>query len=951
MVTRMVSRLLFLWLLSSAASAQQGLQGEYFNALNPPPFGTPGDFRRVDPFLNFQWNGDAPNGTPIIPDDQYSERWTGFVQIDEPGVWLFTTRSNDGLRLWVDDQLVVEAWDLHGAQNDTGSVHLRAPGWYPLVLEHFNSGGTATVKLQFQGPGQSRVVIPASHLLVELDANPPLTVEAGSNKIVLAPANQRQISGTVQSLHGIQQTTWSQVGGPPATINSPNSLQSLVQLGALGVYTFRLTVLDLQGNTETDEVSLFLYDVSSPGTISGKKQKWHKLSFAFFHDATLSESGSPNPFLDFRLQVRFAHPDSGTAYDVPGFFDADGNAANTSATSGRVFRVNFTPDHAGTWLYQVSFRRGTNVAIDSNPQGGSPISFDGAGGFLGVEPSDPTSPGLRSQGMLRYVFDHHLEFAETGQRFLKGGADSPENLLGYYEFDNTHDLGGLSHDLDGAPYFDGLHHFDAHAGDFQPGGPTWLGGGATPKGQNLLGAIDYLGQQGANSIYFLTYNIDRGDGQEVWPWVAPGRKTEYDVSKISQWELVLDHMTDCGLALNVITQETENDTALSGGNLGTDRRLYYRELIARFSHNLALVWNLGEENTNSNAQQESFADYIREMDPYDHPITVHTFPADIDSTYNALLGFENFEGPSLQIDINSVNARTKQFVDDSARTGRAWFACNDEQTPASDGVVPDNADFWHDAIRKKVLWGNLMGEGGGVEYYFGYSFPHSDMDCENWRTRQNMWDLTRIALDFFQEELPFAQMHHADHLTSDGNDHVLAKLDEVYAVYRPNGGSTNLDLGGSNHTFNVRWFNPKTGVGDQLGSRTSISGPGKKSLGNPPSGGNDWVALVRRADNLKPGISQVSWDYDQQSHPGTIRAALRATDGNGRADILWARAYLWAPQGGFVGWLPLQHVGGDSFVYHARNTDPAPSGDWLLIFAVADRQGEYALQDFTWTVP
>ena len=38
------------------------------------------------------------------------------------------------------------------------------------------------------------------------------------------------------------------------------------------------------------------------------------------------------------------------------------------------------------------------------------------------------------------------------------------------------------------------------------------------------------------------------------------------------------------------------------------------------------------------------------------------------------------------------------------------------------------------------LWGNLMAGGAGVEWYFGYTFPHNDLNCENWRNRDHMWD-------------------------------------------------------------------------------------------------------------------------------------------------------------------------------------------------------------------
>jgi hypothetical protein len=104
--------------------------------------------------------------------------------------------------------------------------------------------------------------------------------------------------------------------------------------------------------------------------------------------------------------------------------------------------------------------------------------------------------------------------------------------------------------------------------------------------------------------------------------------TRIDTSKTGQWEIVFEHGDKMGMYLHFKTQEIENCLLLDGGNLGLDRKLYYRELIARFGHHLALNWNLGEENKNTDAQRKAFIDYIRAVDPYDGPIVVHTVPGD-----------------------------------------------------------------------------------------------------------------------------------------------------------------------------------------------------------------------------------------------------------------------------------------------------------------------------------
>ncbi len=93
--------------------------------------------------------------------------------------------------------------------------------------------------------------------------------------------------------------------------------------------------------------------------------------------------------------------------------------------------------------------------------------------------------------------------------------------------------------------------------------------------------------------------------------------------------------------------------------MGRERKLYLRELIARYSHNLALNWNIGEENTQSSEQVRAMAKYIRQIDPYDHPIVIHTFPDQQDNVYSKLIGNQSvITGASLQNGWSQTHQRT-----------------------------------------------------------------------------------------------------------------------------------------------------------------------------------------------------------------------------------------------------------------------------------------------------
>jgi len=810
-----------------APEVQSGLLGEYFDDIALTMLAD----TRIDASIDFTTWGAAPSGTAVLPDGHYSERWTGFVSIVQAGAWTFTTNSNDGVRLWIDGQLLIDHWDTHTATLDSGLRTLDV-GWHALRLEHFQSDGSVVIQLSFSGPGQPLGIVPASHLAVATGSNQPPWVEAAPVGPVVLPQSTVALSASAGDADGvIASWAWTQSGGPAVTLGAAGSAQPLVSgIVSPGAYAFDVTVTDDQGGTASDSVGFSVLQGGGTGPlVSGTLLPWHRVSVDF-HGPAYDEAGSPNPFLDRRLQVGFTHVESGATYVVPGYFAADGAAAESGATTGSTWRAHLTPPAPGLWTFAASFRAGSGIATSLDPLAGTPADFDGAWGSFVVAPAIGGTTGFRAAGRLVYDGEHFLRHEGSGQPFLKGGADSPENLLAYVGFDQTPE---------------GSHEYLAHVADWAPGDPSWHGG----MGKGLVGALNYLAAQGMNSVYFLTFNVG-GDGDDVWPWTSKAERLRFDCSKLDQWELVFEHMDDLGLALHVVTQEQENDNGaagLDGGALGTQRKLYYRELVARFGHHLGVVWNLGEENTNTQAQRQQFYDHIRALDAYDHPIVVHTYPEQQSSLYLPALAVPMLEGPSLQnAAVGLTHAQTLQWRSQSAASGRPWVVTLDEFGPANEGVLPDGVDPAHDAARKEGLWGNLLAGGAGVEWYFGYAYAHSDLSCEDWRSRANMWKQTDIALDFFRQHVPFALMQPEDALVGAGA-WCLAQVGEKYLVYLRNGGSTTLDLGGVSGNYRVRWFDPRQGGALQVGSVGGVPAGGVVSLGTAPSAPTqDWAVLVVR---------------------------------------------------------------------------------------------------------
>lgn len=582
------------------------------------------------------------------------------------------------------------------------------------------------------------------------------------------------------------------------------------------------------------------FSLSAQVQIDGERKLWHRLTLTYEGPST-SEDAPLNPFLSYRLMVTFTHARTGKTYWAPGFFAADGRAAETSAASGNKWRVYFTPDEEGEWEARASFRQGDQIAISLDPEAGRAAAFDGQTVRFVIGPTDKTGRDLRRHGLLRYVGRHHLQYAGSGEYYLKAGADSPENFLAYHEFDGTFDADADSASYKGKGKF--LHTFAPHVSDWRTGDPVWQGG----KGKGIIGALNYLASKSVNSVYFVTYNIDGGDGRDTWMWTSPEVRDRFDVSKLDQWEIVFSHMDRLGMTLHVVQQETENDRALGGSpGLNPVRKLYLREMIARFAHHPAIIWNLGEENNTPDEDRRAIARWIRLLDPYRHPITVHTHIGRALDFYRGLLGDPFFEATSIQGWMRQAHREAVELRRLSQQAGRRWAIFHDEQAPASHGVLPDSEDPEHDEPRIEVLWGNLMGGGSGVEWYFGAAFPHMDINCEDFRSREKLWEQTRLAIEFFRTQVPFWEMEPNDTLSIGAPGvRVLAKGDQLYVVHLPAGGEPMLRLGAG--AYQVRWFNPRLGGPLQEGSLHTVAGPGYRRIGRPPRDwGRDWVALVSR---------------------------------------------------------------------------------------------------------
>ena len=115
-----------------------------------------------------------------IPVDGYSVRWTGWVRAEQSEVYTFVTRTDDGVRLWVDGRLIIDDWTNHAPTERLGTAPLIAGRWYPIRMEYFERWGGALAQLSWQSPSRTRQLIPSTHLSATAPDSPPLPVDAGA---------------------------------------------------------------------------------------------------------------------------------------------------------------------------------------------------------------------------------------------------------------------------------------------------------------------------------------------------------------------------------------------------------------------------------------------------------------------------------------------------------------------------------------------------------------------------------------------------------------------------------------------------------------------------------------------------------------------------------------------------------------------------------------------------
>lgn len=348
-----------------------GLQGEYYD--NRTLTGTPA-YEDTVTTVNFIWGNGSPS-TAAVGNNNFSVRWTGYVYAPVSGTYTLGTNSDDGARLYIDGDLIIDDWSDHAPRIRTGTVTLQAGDLVPVTLEYYENGGGATIQLLWQQPGESDLtVIPASVLYNCISTTPvayyPLneTSYSGATGEILDYSgnnNHAMTSGNITPAAGYT------CEGASVPANSSSALRSAIDTG--------LNPADVTPST---------------GTLSF----WYRSNLDWDGDnqdrvlfsANSDQFGSNNKYFFLALRdngrLRFEFEDSN---------DSDFNFQSNNSTR------NFNADE---WVH---------VAVTWDMSNGNYGIY--ANGTLVGELNNQSTTGLLSQLNSLYIGDNRSNYVETGR--------------------------------------------------------------------------------------------------------------------------------------------------------------------------------------------------------------------------------------------------------------------------------------------------------------------------------------------------------------------------------------------------------------------------------------------------------------------------------------------------------------------------------------------------------
>ena len=190
---------------SSALGHGTGLQGSYWTNASGTAFTNLNFTRlptltRTDAVVNFNWSGAGP--APAIGQTNFAVRWSGSLQPQYGETYTLTTIADDGVRLWVNGQLLLSAWRTNTTpQTNSASLTLKAQELYNIQLDYFQNTGNALAQLWWSSPSTPLALIPQTQLYAYTNPPPSIVLSAPTNGAAFTAAASVSFTAEADALY------------------------------------------------------------------------------------------------------------------------------------------------------------------------------------------------------------------------------------------------------------------------------------------------------------------------------------------------------------------------------------------------------------------------------------------------------------------------------------------------------------------------------------------------------------------------------------------------------------------------------------------------------------------------------------------------------------------------------------------------------------------------------
>jgi uncharacterized repeat protein (TIGR03806 family) len=341
--------------VNTAAPGQGlGLLGQYWtnttaSAFTNLSFDTLATLTRTDAVVNFDWGTGGP--APSIGSTNFTARWTGAVQAQYNESYTFTTIANDGVRLWVNGQLLVNDWTVHASPaTNSGVIALNSQQLYNIRMDYFQNTGSAAAQLLWSSPSTMQAVVPQTQLYPYSNPPPSVILTAPAGGSAFTAAASVSLAADADALYNaLSFVSFYTNGAFIGTVS--NAPYSLTATGLpAGSYTLTATATDGSGLAAT----------SAPVAITITAASG--LPYGLTTNATLT------PFLNQNMPGSYAG-------SIPWMLSQTGAFANTPNRIPAAGLIPYTPN---TPLWSDNALKSRYLAV---PNSGLPITPEQQMGF------------------------------------------------------------------------------------------------------------------------------------------------------------------------------------------------------------------------------------------------------------------------------------------------------------------------------------------------------------------------------------------------------------------------------------------------------------------------------------------------------------------------------------------------------------------------------------------